>query len=54
MDDIRQRILHEQEMQKAKLASHFGQAFSANGTVNEDWLKAPNELKKMLSKKFKK
>ena len=36
MDEIRQNILREQEKQKAKFASHFGQAFSANGTVNED------------------
>lgn len=36
MDDIRKRILREQETQKARLASHFGDVFSANGTINED------------------
>lgn len=36
MDDIRKNILREQEMRKARLSAHFGQAFSANGTVNED------------------
>lgn len=36
MDKIRQDILHEQEVRKSKLAAHFGQSFSPNGTVNED------------------
>ena len=35
MDKIRQNILREQEIQKARLNTHFDKAFSANGTVNK-------------------
>lgn len=36
MDEIRQNILREQEVRKARLNAHFEQSFSANGTVNEN------------------
>lgn len=36
MDEIRQNILREQEVRKARLNSHFEQSFSANRTVNEN------------------
>lgn len=36
MDKIRQNILREQEVRKARLNAHFEQSFSANGTVNEN------------------
>ena len=35
MDEIRQNILREQEVRKARLNAHFEQSFSANGIVNE-------------------
>lgn len=35
MDKIREKILREQEIQKARLNAHFDKAFSANGTVNK-------------------
>lgn len=36
MDEIRQNILREQEVRKARLNAHFEQSFSANGIVNEN------------------